>query len=50
MQQEQIPVPSAVNVPVISAAWRKAHAGCKFFQLFTVFQRDVECAMHISLH
>ena len=35
MQQDQIPVHSAVNVPMISAACRKAHAGWQFFQLFT---------------
>ena len=50
MQQDQIPVRSAANVQTISAAWRKAHTGCTFFQLLTVFHRSVECATHIGIH
>jgi RsiW-degrading membrane proteinase PrsW (M82 family) len=31
MWKEQIPVLPVVNIPAISAAWSKAHAGCSFF-------------------
>jgi len=31
MGKEKFPVPPVVNVPAISSAWSKAHAGCSFF-------------------
>lgn len=31
-QQQQISVPPVDSISIISAAWRKAHTGCNFFQ------------------
>jgi hypothetical protein len=42
MQQEQIPIPPAVIISMISAAWNNSHTECNFFQFTVVFHVDNE--------
>ena len=42
MQQEEIPIPPAIIIAMITAAFSNFHTGCNFFQFTVVFQVDTE--------